>query len=301
LTRRVTLEDMYAFTLMPSPGSPAKDRYGLLEIGPVGGEKQSFELHGSGDQYLFRDINADGYVDFTVGQIREEDHSGEYNFFYHPDLARFIAGPDILQGNKPYSFDAETGYALVGDPEREITLYAFDAEGTFRALRRMTRTQENGKTHLTVRMIPDMNETGMPEEADAQETVLLDDTLSGEALDEAEILFRSEIVWQTMLQDDTGGSVLVTKRNSSDIIRPLEAVRIYVLDKEGRLRGCRELEPTENRLLYAEAQETDPDGFLTEDSTLTLRFLQEAETEGEEEQEQVVTVKMRELLAETEP
>ncbi|MBR0172363.1 MAG: hypothetical protein IJQ21_06190, partial [Lachnospiraceae bacterium] len=297
LTRRVTLEDMYAFTLMPSAGSTAKDRYGLLEIGPEGGETQSFPLNEGAGTYLFRDINADGYVDFTVGEIREEDHSGESNFFYHPGLARFIAGPEILQGKTPYSFDAETGYALVGDPEREITLYAFDEEGGFRALRSMTRTQQDGGTHLTVRMIPDTVENDV-REAEADGAVLLDDTLSGKELEDAEVLFRSEIVWQTQLRDGAaGGSVLVTKRNSSDIILPLETVRIYVLDEAGHLTCCRELEPAEERLQYAEAEGTDPEGFLTEDSTLHLRLLGGTE----EAEEHTVSVTVRELLAGTQP
>ena len=297
LTRRITLEEMYAFTLIPDPGSPAKDRFERLEVGPAGGVPESFTLSANKGQYLFRDINSDGYADFTVGEIREEDHKDEQNFFYHPELARFVAGPEILQGDTPYRFDAETGYALVGDPEREVTLYAFDAEGAFRALRRMTRTQEGDKTHLTIRTLPDPYETDPAQEEDMPEELLVDDTLSGEALDDAEILFRSEIVWQTGLNTASGGRILVTRRNASDIIQPLETVRIYVLDRAGRLTGFRELEPTENRLQYTEAADTDPEGLLTEDSVLYLRF----SGETEEEEEQVVTVTMRELLADIKP
>lgn len=297
LTRRITLEDLYAFTLIPSPGSAGKEQFGMLEIGPVGGEAEHFPLFGTEGPYVFRDINADGYADFTVGQIREEDHGDEHNFFYLPGPGRFVEGPDILQGSQPYSFDAETGYALVGDPETEVTLYAFDADGVFRALRRQTRTQTADGTHLVVRTVADPAGEDMTGGEGPAETVLLEDTLSGEALDEADILFRSEIVWQGTLHAAETGTVIVTKRNASDIILPLETVRIYMLDGEGRFKGCKMLDPTEDRLLYAEAEETDPEGNLTQDSTLRLGFKKTAE----EEEEQVVSVTVRELLEGQQP
>ena len=128
-----------------------------------------FELDTDVQTVLFRDLNLDGYPDFTIGTVREEDHTDERNFLYNPQTGAYIRGPAVLETSNTYRVYREAGFVIVTDRAytagTRLVRYKWNtigaAAGTLEQVSTLTLTpQANGR--LLVRMTDD---TKMQEES----------------------------------------------------------------------------------------------------------------------------------------
>ena len=274
----------FDYTLYPSE----KASGGYSEIGIAMREGEGgvrFETGTKETVYTFRDINDDGYDDLTLGTIDEEDHGKERNFLFHEGLRAYVEGPKELEGKTPYRFEPETGYCLVGNEAESVTLYAFDDNGAFHALRKLERTGKEGSRQYQLTALEGQN--------GEEQTLLVKGASEGGGVN---TLFTSVFLWQGMIdpdpetEDEEPLRVIVTRKRVPDIIDPYDAYRVFVMEDGGSLFGYYEPGRISGPLRDIATEYAAYGGVLTRDSAIVLYA-------GEEEEP--CRIEIGELLKET--
>lgn len=271
-----------------------EDREGLAEVYEIAPEKVTI---------TFRDVDADGYDDLTIGTIHETDHTDEYNFLYRADENRYVQGPEELRSDVDYSYGPGTGYArIVKDGTR--SLYAPRADGTLQLLRSLDLETEGSVTTAVVRVYEDdgtREDDDAGTERDIPSEVILYAPYDAACIRFTDALFSSELVYEGLLsdfsgednerdedaEDDEAPRLYVLRHRVSDIISPYDLVYVAVVHPFDGVLGMEvypETGDTQTKDSFLEEVQEGEDGTMR---VLWLTLVHTDEESGEETETQI--------------